>query len=92
MLRSGTVGAGGRELAVEFTGGSERLFRYDAEVIETPAAVCVVPLPRMTVRLAPAPRSPRKAMRKVRLILAGRLGGRVLVNPGWTPRPRYPRG
>jgi hypothetical protein len=38
MLRSGTVGADGRELEVEFTGGSERLFRYDPEVAE--------PLPR----------------------------------------------
>jgi hypothetical protein len=88
MLKSGTVGAGGRELAVEFTGGSERLFRYDAEVIETPAAVCVVPLPRMTVRLAPgAAITAEGHLRKVRVTLAGRLGGRVLVNLNGTPVP-----
>ncbi len=93
MLRSGTVGAGGRELAVEFTGGSERLFRYDAEVIETPAAVCVVPLPRMTARLAPGTFITAEGhLRKVRVTLAERLGGRVLVNLDGTPVPVTPAG
>lgn len=91
MLRSGTVGADGRELVVEFTGGSERLFRYDAEVMETAAAVCVVPLPRMTVRLAPGTAITAEGhLRKVGVTLAERLGGRVLVNPDGTPVPVTP--
>ena len=88
MLRSGTVGADGRELAVEFTGGSERLFCYDAEVMETPAAVCVVPMPQMTVRLAPGTAITAEGhLRKDRVTLAERLGGRVLVNLDGTPVP-----
>jgi hypothetical protein len=88
MLRSGTVGADGRELAVEFTGGSERLFRYDAEVIETPAAVCVVPLPRMTARLAPGTAITAEGhLRKVRVTLAEPLGGRVLADLDGSPVP-----
>ena len=88
VLRSGTVGADGRELAVEFTGGSERLFRYDAEVVETRAAVCVVPLPRMSVRLAPGTAITAEGhLRKVGVTLAERLGGRVLVNLDGTPVP-----
>ena len=86
MLRSGIVGAHGRELDVEFTGGSERLFRYDAEVIETLAAVCVVPLPRLTARLAPGTAITTEGHpRKIRVTLAERLGGRVLVNLDGTP-------
>jgi hypothetical protein len=93
MLRSGTVGADGRELAVEFTGGSDRLFRYDAEVIETPAAVCVVPLPRMAVQLASGTAITAEGhLRKVRVTLAERLGGRVLVNLDGTPVPVTPEG
>jgi hypothetical protein len=88
MLRSGTVRADGRKLAAEFTGGSERLFRYDAEVIETLGAVCVVPLPRMAVRLAPGTAITAEGhLRKVRVTLAERLGGRVLVNLDGTPLP-----
>jgi len=86
LLRSGSIGADSRELAVEFTGGSEHLFRYDAEVIETPTAVCVVPLPRMTVRLAPGRAATTEGHpRKVRVTLTERLGGRVLVNLDGTP-------
>jgi hypothetical protein len=93
MLRSGTVGADGRELAVEFTGGSQRLFRYDAEVVDTPAAVCVVPLPRMTARLAPRTAITAEGhLRKVRVTLAEPLGGRVLVNLDETPVPVTPGG
>jgi hypothetical protein len=93
LLRSGTVGADGRELAVEFTGGGERLFRYDAEGIETPAAVCVVPLQRMTVRLAPGTAITAEGhLRKVCVTLAGRLGGRVLVNLDGTPVAVTPGG
>lgn len=81
MLRSGTVGADGRELVVKFTGGSERLFRYDAEVIQTPAAVCVVPLKRMSVPLAQGTAVTAKGhLRQIVVTLAERLGGRVLVN------------
>jgi hypothetical protein len=88
MLRSGTVGADGRELAVQFIGGSERLFRYDAEVMETPAAVGVVPLPRMTVRLGPGTAITAEGhLRNVGVTLAERLGGRVLVNLDGTPVP-----
>jgi hypothetical protein len=88
MLRWGTVGADGRELAVEFTGGSDRLFRYDAEVMESPAAVCVVPMAQMTVRLAPGTAITAEGhLRRVRVTLAERLGGRVLVNLDGTPVP-----
>jgi len=88
ILTSGTVGADGRELAVEFTGGSEQLFRYDAEVTETPAAVCVVPLPRMTVQLASGTAITAEGhLRQIRVTLAERLGGRVLVNLDQTPVP-----
>lgn len=87
-LRSGTVRADTHDLAVEFTGGSEQLFRYDAEVIETQAAVCVVPLPRITVRLAPRTAiSAEGHLRTVRVTLAESLGGRVLVNLDGTPVP-----
>jgi len=90
-LRSGAIGADGRELTVEFAGGSERLFGYDPEVMETPAAVCVVPLPRMIVRLAPGTAITAEGhLRKVRVTLAERLGGRVLVNLDGTAVPVTP--
>jgi hypothetical protein len=91
MLMSGTVGAHGRDLAVEFIGSSERLFRYDAEVLESPAAVCVVPVPRMTERLASGTAITAEGhLRKVRVTLAEPIGGRVLVNLDGTPVPVTP--
>jgi hypothetical protein len=86
LLRSGSIGAESHELVVEFIGGSERLFRYDVEVLETPTAVCVVPLPRMNVRLAPNRMITAEGHpRKVRVTLSQHLGGRVLVNLDGTP-------
>ncbi|HUB37781.1 MAG TPA: hypothetical protein VMA72_02910 [Streptosporangiaceae bacterium] len=66
---------------MEFIGGSRQLFGYDAEAIETQTAVCVAPLPRMTVRLTPRTAiSAEGHLRRVLVTLAESLGGRVLVN------------
>jgi hypothetical protein len=81
---------------VAFIGGGERLFRYDAEVIETAVAVCVVPLRRMTEHFAQEVAAGAAAHRRmavtavgyprtVHVSLAEPLGGRVLVNLDGTP-------
>jgi hypothetical protein len=98
LLRSGVTAPESRELAVAFTGGGERLFRYDAEVIETAVAVCVVPLRRMTEHFAQEAAVAAAAHRRmavaavgyprtVHVPLAEPLGGRVLVNLDGTPVP-----
>jgi hypothetical protein len=81
LLRSAIVGPDGRELTVEFVGGSESLFRYEAEPVESAVAVSVVPMERRTGRLPPGRAITLEGHRReVRVTLAKPLGGRVLVN------------
>jgi hypothetical protein len=88
LLKSGITWLDDAKLDVSFTGGSEQLYDYDVEVIETPAAVCVVPLQRMTRQLAPGTYVITAGHRRqVSVTLAGPLGGRVLVNLNGTPVP-----
>lgn len=87
-LHHATVDADGTTLTVFFTGSSPKYFGYRAEVIETAAALTVVPLGHLLpgqTRTGPvrAIGHPRKA--EVRL--ARPLDGRVLVNPNATPVP-----
>ena len=91
MLMSATVGPDGRELIVGFTGGRESLLRYEAEAVESAAAVSVVSLGRMTRRLPPETAITMEGHRReVRVTLAEALGGRVLVNLDGTPVPVHP--
>jgi hypothetical protein len=98
LLSSGVTAPESRELAVAFIGGGEGLFRYDAEVIETAVAVCVVPLRRMTEHFAQEAAAAAAAHRQlavaavgyprtVQVSLAEPLGGRVLVNLDGTAVP-----
>lgn len=88
ILISATVGPEGRELIVEFTGGGESLFRYEAEAVESAAAVSVVPLERMTRQLPTGTAITMEGHRRdVRVTLAEALGSRVLVNLDGTPVP-----
>jgi hypothetical protein len=91
LLSAATVGPGGCQLVVSFVGGSERWFRYDAEVVEAAAAVCVVRLALGTGQLpAGAPISAVGHGRQVTVTLTEPLDGRVLTNLDATPVPVLP--
>lgn len=81
----------GRDLAVDFVGGSETLFDYEAETVETRTAVTVVPQQRIK-RTLPS----RTAItaeghpRRVHVRLKEPLGSRVLVNLDGTPVEAVP--
>jgi hypothetical protein len=86
MLLSAIVAPDGRELTVEFIGGSKRLSRYEAKSVESAVAVSVVPLESMTRQLPPGTwRTAEGHRREVRVTLAEPLDGRVLVNLDGTP-------
>ncbi len=73
-------------LTVHFVGGSEDRFRYDAELVETAAAITVIPIER-PVQEFPAGTifTAEGYDRQVRIQLDEPLGGRVLVNLDGTP-------
>ncbi len=86
MLSTGRVGPDRCQLVVGFVGGSDDLYRYDAEVVESATAVCVVSLGRLTGEfpagtMIPAIGHPRQIV----VTLAEPLGGRVLVNLDGSP-------
>ena len=87
-LDHATVDADGATLTVFFTGMSPKHFGYRAEVIETAAALAVVPfghlLPDQTLT---GPVAAVGHHRKVEVRLAGPLDGRVLVNTNAAPVP-----
>ncbi len=76
-------------LVVRFVGGPPTLLDYpDAEVLESPAAVTVIPRSRRTEHLRPgALDGPVGVRREIRTQLAAPLGGRVLVNLDGAPCP-----
>ncbi len=86
VLVRASVDPSGRDLAVDFIGGSESLFDYEAEAVETPAAVAVVPHERVR-RALPSGTSitAEGHLRLVHVRLREPLGGRVLVNLDGTP-------
>jgi len=43
ILVRASIDPNGRDLVVDFVGGSETLFDYEAETVETPAALTVLP-------------------------------------------------
>ena len=86
VLVRASVDPSGRDLAVDFIGGSESLFDYEAEAVETPAAVAVVPQQRVRRALPSGTRTTAKGhFRLVHVRLREPLGGRVLVNLDGTP-------
>ena len=73
-------------LDVEFTGSSENLFRYESAVIESSAAVSVVPLGRITRSLPPGTAIAAQGFSRVISVRLKRpFGGRVLVNHDGSP-------
>jgi hypothetical protein len=71
---------------VFFTGSSPKHFGYRAEVIETAAALIVVPLCHLLPgQTLPGPVAAIGHPRKVEVRLTSPLDGRVLVNPNATP-------
>lgn len=86
MLLRATVGPRDRQLIVEFVGGSEQRLRYDAELVESPTALCVVPLGRPTGEQPVGTWVAAEGhIRKVDVTLAEPLGDRVLVNLDGSP-------
>lgn len=91
MLVSATVATDDRSLRVTFVGGPESLFRYDAEVLETAAAVTVMPLGRLTRELASGTAITAEGYkREAHVVLKEPLSGRVLVNLDSMPVPVLP--
>lgn len=80
-LRSAVLGSRGRELTVDFVGGSEALVDYEAEIIEATAAVAVIPRERTTKALGPVTAITAEGHpRQIRAHLREPFGNRVLVN------------
>jgi hypothetical protein len=87
-LDHATVDADGTTLTVFFTGSSPKHFGYRAEVIETAAALTVVPLGHLLPgQTLTGPVAAIGHPRKAEVRLASPLDGRVLVNPNATPVP-----
>jgi hypothetical protein len=93
LLAKGTPDPDGQALRVEFVGGSEALFYYDVEIIETSTAVTVVPLRRLIRKLPPGTSIKLDGhIREVHVRLTRPLGGRVLVNLDGAPVAVTPPG
>lgn len=87
-LDHATIDADGTTLTVYFTGSSPKHFGYRAEVIETAAALSVVPLGHLLPgQTSTGPVAAVGHPRKGEVRLATPLDGRVLVNPNGTPVP-----
>lgn len=73
-------------LCLQFIGGAESTTAYDGSVLETSAAVCVIPIKRRLESLSPA--SAGRGVghrRKLTVRLSGPLGARVLVGLDGSP-------
>lgn len=85
LVRS-SVDSTGRDLAVDFIGAAERSFDYEAEAVETPTAVAVIPHQRVKRALPSGSATTAEGhLRLVHVRLMEPLGGRVLVNLDGTP-------
>ncbi len=88
VLDHATVDADGTTRTATFTGMSPKHLSYRAEVIETAAALTVVPLGHLLLgQILTGPVPAVGHPRKVEVRLARPLDGRVLVNPNATPVP-----
>ena len=86
ILQSARIHDDDYGLDVEFTGNSEDLFRYESAVVESSAAVSVVPLGRITKSLPPGSAITAQGFRRVISVRLKRpLDGRVLVNHDGSP-------
>lgn len=86
ILTSAALDPDGQGLAVEFTGGHEDHVSYGAEVVETAAAVTVIPVEHPVREFPPGTIvNTLGHPRDVHVRLHEPLGGRVLVNLDGTP-------
>jgi len=91
ILVRASIDPNGRDLVVDFVGGSETLFDYEAETVETPAALTVLPQERAKQTLPSATAITAEGhARRVHVRLNEPLDGRVLVNLDGTPVEAIP--